>query len=156
MGLTAEEVVNLFEKDPAARKRLAELLVAEPDIRLAIINAVLRDVATKSDIQELRKELKGDISDLRKEIVTLSNATKSDIEALRRELKGDISDLRKEMVALNTATKNDINELRKELKGDIESLRKEISSNFRWTIGVIITVWGATVIPILLKLVGLL
>ncbi len=109
-------MVDLFEKDASARKRLAELLVSEPDVRLAIINAVLRDVATKSDIQELRKE---------------------------------ISELR-------ATTKQDIQELRKELKGDIETLRKEMSSNFRWTIGVIITVWGATVIPILLKLVGMI
>ena len=46
MGITAEEIVELFEKDVRARKRFAELLVVEPDIRLAIINAVLRDVAT--------------------------------------------------------------------------------------------------------------
>ncbi len=116
MGLTAREVVDLFEKDESARKRLAELLVSEPDVRLAVINAVLRDVATKSDIQELRKELKGDINELRKEMIDLNAATKS----------------------------------------DIQELRKEISSNFRWTIGVIITVWGATVIPILLKLVGMI
>jgi len=31
-----------------------ELLVSEPDIRLAIINAVLRDVATKEDVERLR------------------------------------------------------------------------------------------------------
>ncbi len=141
MGLTAKEVVDLFEKDPSARKKLAELLVAEPDVRLAVINAVLRDAATKSDIQELRKELKEDIQELRKEV----------------------SELRKEMIDLNAATKSDIQELRKELKEDIQELRKEVSelrkemsSNFRWTLGTVITVWGATVIPILLKLVGLL
>jgi hypothetical protein len=33
-------------------------------------------------------------------------------------------------------------------------LRKEMYSNFKWTIGIIHTIWGATVIPILLKLVG--
>jgi len=33
-------------------------------------------------------------------------------------------------------------------------LRREVHSNFRWTVGLIITVWGATVIPILLKLIG--
>ncbi len=134
MGLTASEVVDLFEKDASARKRLAELLVSEPDVRLAVINAVLRDVATKGDIQELRRELRGDIESLRREISNLRVTTKQDIEALRKELRGDINELRVE----------------------ISDLRKEISSNFRWTIGVIITVWGATVIPILLKLVGLL
>jgi len=38
------------------RKRLAELLVSEPDVRLAIINAVLRDVAAKSGIEEVGDE----------------------------------------------------------------------------------------------------
>ena len=123
MGLTAREVVDLFEKDPSARKRLAELLVAEPDVRLAVINAVLRDLATKSDINELRKE-----------IIDLNAATKRNIQELRKELKGDIQELRRE----------------------VSELRKEMSSNFRWTLGTVITVWGATVIPILLKLVGLL
>ena len=123
MGLTAREVVDLFEKDPSARKRLAELLVAEPDVRLAVINAVLRDVATKSDINELRKEM-----------IDLNAATKRNIQELRKELKGDIQELRRE----------------------VSELRKEMSSNFRWTSGTVITVWGANVIPILLKLVGLL
>lgn len=34
MGITAEEIVELFEKDARSRKRLAELLTSEPDIRL--------------------------------------------------------------------------------------------------------------------------
>ncbi len=119
--MSAKEVVSWFEKDLEARKRLAELLVSESDVRLAIINAVIRDVATKQDIDELRKEM-----------------------------KHDIEELRKEMISLNNATKQDINELRKE----ISDLRKEVHSNFKWTIGVILTVWGATVIPILMRLVG--
>jgi len=40
-----------------ARKRLAELLVSEPDIRLAIINPVLRDVATNGDIKKIRNDI---------------------------------------------------------------------------------------------------
>ena len=54
------DIVRLFEEDVHARKRLAELLVGEPDIRLAIINAVLRDIATKSDIEKLREELRNE------------------------------------------------------------------------------------------------
>ncbi len=123
--MSAKEIVSWFEKDMEARKRLAELLVSEPGVRLAVINAVIRDVATKKDIEELRKEM-----------ISLNNATKQDIDELRKEMKQDISDLRKEM------------------KHDIDELRKEVHSNFKWTIGVILTVWGATVIPILMKLVG--
>ena len=61
MEITAERIVQLFEEDLRARKRLAELLISEPDIRLTVINAVLRDVATKQDIAELRRSLEAKI-----------------------------------------------------------------------------------------------
>ena len=61
MEIAAERIVRLFEEDLRARRRLAELLASEPDIRLAIINAVLRDVATRQDIAELRRSLEAKI-----------------------------------------------------------------------------------------------
>ena len=51
MALTAEDIVRLFKEDAKARKCLAKLLVGEPNTRLAIIDAVLRDAATKEDIE---------------------------------------------------------------------------------------------------------
>jgi len=90
MGITAEEIVKLFEKDVRARKRFAELLVVEPDIRLAIINAVLRDVATKHDIKDMAT--KQDIAELRRELTELRRALEVKIERevnrLEREIDG--------------------------------------------------------------------
>jgi hypothetical protein len=43
-----------LERDLKMRKRLAELMVTDSDVRLAIINAVLADVATMSDLEKLR------------------------------------------------------------------------------------------------------
>ncbi len=68
MSITADKIVELFERDVRARKRFAELLVVEPDLRLLIINAVLRDVATKRDIEELRKEMKHDMAELKRSL----------------------------------------------------------------------------------------
>jgi len=121
----AERLLGELEADPRARRRLAELLVAEPDVRLAMINAIIADVATRRDLAELRSELKGDIDALRSEV-------KGDINALRSELKGDMEALRAE----------------------IAQLRAEASSNFRWIIGTILAIWGATAMPILLRLIG--
>jgi len=121
----AERLLGELEADPRARRRLAELLVAEPDVRLAMINAIIADVATRRDLAELRAELKGDIDALRSEV-------KGDINALRSEMRGEISALRAE----------------------IAQLRAESSSNFRWIIGTILAIWGATVMPILLRLIG--
>ena len=57
MSITAEEIVELFRKDIRARKMFAELLVIEPDMRLVLINAILRDVATKQDIEKLKDSI---------------------------------------------------------------------------------------------------
>ena len=61
-SLTAMDVVKFFEENVAARKRLAGLLVGEHDVRLAIIGAVLKEVATKSDIDKLGSGFRGEIS----------------------------------------------------------------------------------------------
>ena len=68
--MTAEDIVRLFEEDARARKRLAELLVSEPDVRLAIISAVLRDVATKGDLEALRRAVREDMEAFREEVLT--------------------------------------------------------------------------------------
>jgi len=57
MQSLGEKLVDELEANMRLRKRLAELLVTEPDIRLVLINAVLADVATKEDIRELRAEI---------------------------------------------------------------------------------------------------
>jgi len=135
----AEKLIKEFEENVKLRKRLAELLVSEPDVRLALINAVIADVATKKDLNELRNELRGEISKVREEL-------RGEISRVREELRGEIGELRGEMNGL----RGEISELRRE----INELRREVHSNFRWTVGLIVTVWGATVIPILLKLIG--
>jgi hypothetical protein len=86
--LTAEAIVELFRGDVRARKELAELLISEPDIRLAIINAVLRDVATRSDVEQLRKAVEERFERV---------ATKSDIEALRSEFRWELDSVRREI-----------------------------------------------------------
>jgi len=91
--ITAEDVVKLFEEDVKARKRLAELLVSEPDVRLAIISAVLRDVATKGDVDGLRKEVEAFREEMREAFESLRREFKGDLEALRRELREEMRGL---------------------------------------------------------------
>jgi hypothetical protein len=57
----------------------------------------------------------------------------------------------------DVAKKEDIRDLKSEiaqLRNEMVQLRNEMHSNFKWTIGIILTIWGATVIPILLRLIG--
>ena len=111
MSLTAEDVVRLFEEDERARRRLAELLISEPDVRLAIINAVLRDVATKSDLERLAASLRGDMksleASLREEVRALGarvsglEARMSGLEQRVARLEGQLSLFVKLFVAFN-------------------------------------------------------
>ena len=68
----------MFEEDVAARKKLVELLVGEPNIRLATINAVLREVVTKSGLEKLREELRSEISKLEQRIDRLEKSYKAE------------------------------------------------------------------------------
>jgi len=88
--LTAEAIVELFRRDVKARRELAVLLVSEPDIRLAIINAVLRDVATKSDIEALRAAVKDDIKALKEDM-------ERRFEELRTEFRRELDSVRREI-----------------------------------------------------------
>jgi uncharacterized protein involved in exopolysaccharide biosynthesis len=156
MSISAGEIVKLLKSDKDALRELSAAIASEPELRLAVINAVLADVATKQDLQQLRQELKGEMAQLRQEM-------KEEIAQLREELRGDI-----------TATKQDFQQLRRELREEISQLREEMgilrqhvdseisqlwrdmNTNFRWTVGLIIAVWGTTVIPLLMRLAGVI
>jgi uncharacterized protein involved in exopolysaccharide biosynthesis len=138
MSLSAGEIVRLLKSDKDALRELAVAVASEPELRLAVINAVLVDVATKQDLQQIRQELKGEIAQLREELRGDITATKQNIQQLRQELRGEIA------------------QLRQELRGEIAQLRREMNTNFRWTIGLIIGIWGTTVIPLLMKMAGVI
>ena len=166
MDFSIEKIIDALEKDVKSRKRLAELIVIEPDIRLAIINAIIRDVATKSDIEKLRIEMKESIEEFRRtikedierskamtkeDIEKLGISTKEDIEKLRIETKEDIEKLRSEFRNEMHQFRNELNQFRSELN----QLRSEVHSNFRWIVGLIFGMWTSMMvclIPILLKL----
>jgi len=156
VAITAEAIVDLFERDSRARKRLAELLVSEPDIRLAIINTVLRDVATKSDIERIRGEYatKEDVKILRDEMNTLRSeierirgeyATKEDAKILRNEIekiRADLIDVRERLSKLEGIVSQIVERL-SDLDKRIDSLDKRLDyvAKISWTLtaGVIAT-----------------
>jgi predicted nucleic acid-binding Zn-ribbon protein len=174
MSISAGEIVKLLKSDKDALRELSAAIASEPELRLAVINAVLADVATKQDLQQLRQELKGEMAQLRQEmkeeIAQLREelrgditATKQDFQQLRRELREEISQLREEMTQVRQELKGEIAQLRQEIgllrqhvDSEISQLRRDMNTNFRWTVGLIIAVWGTTVIPLLMRLAGVI
>jgi BMFP domain-containing protein YqiC len=138
LSLSAGEIVRLLKSDRDALRELAVAVASEPELRLDVINAVLADVATKQDINQLRQEMRGEIT-----------STKQEIQQLRQELRGEIAQLRQHV-------DGEIAQLRREMKDEISQLRRDMSTNFRWTIGLIIGIWGTTVIPLLMKMAGII
>jgi predicted nucleic acid-binding Zn-ribbon protein len=127
MSLSAGEIVRLLKSDRDALRELAVAVASEPELRLAVINAVLADVATKQDIQQLRQELKGEMAQL------------------RQHVDSEISQLRQEIA-----------QMRQHVDSEISQLRRDMNTNFRWTVGLIIGIWGTTVIPLLMRMAGII
>jgi DNA repair exonuclease SbcCD ATPase subunit len=156
MTLSAGEIVKLLKSDKDALRELAVAVASEPELRLAVINAVIADVATKQDLQQLRQELKGEMAQLRQEM-------KEEIAQLREELRGDITATKQDFQQLRRELREEISQLREgigilrqHVDSEISQLRRDMNTNFRWTVGLIIAVWGTTVIPLLMRLAGII
>jgi DNA repair exonuclease SbcCD ATPase subunit len=167
MSLSAGEIVRLLKSDRDALRELAVAVASEPELRLAVINAVLADVATKQDIQQMRQELKGEMAqlrqELREEISQLREETKEEIAQLRQHVDGEISKLRGEIAQLRQHVDSEISQLRQEIAqmrqhvdSEILQLRRDMNTNFRWTVGLILGIWGTTVIPLLMRMAGII
>jgi chromosome segregation ATPase len=113
--LTGEEIVKRIVSDKGALKDLIYHIVSDPEMRVAVISAVLSEVATKQDVRDLRQEM----NQLRQEM----NQLRTEIDGLRRE---------------------------------INDLRREMRSLIRWTITAILIVWGSTVLPVMMRLAGII
>ena len=100
----AEKLIEELEKDRTIRRRLAEVLVTDGEVRLAIINAVLADVATKEDLRRTEESLKSlierEISRLERRIDNLENRVNS-IEARLARLEGQMNLFVKLFIAFN-------------------------------------------------------
>jgi flagellar biosynthesis GTPase FlhF len=156
MSLSAGEIVKLLKSDKDALRELSAAIASEPELRLAVINAVITDVATKQDLQQLRQELRGEMAQLRQEM-------KEEIAQLREELRGDITATKQDFQQLRRELREEISQLREEIgilrqhvDSEISQLRRDMNTNFRWTVGLIIAVWGTTVIPLLMRLAGVI
>jgi hypothetical protein len=106
--LTEKEIVKRIISDKGALKDLIYHIVSDPEVRMAVISAVLTGVATKQDVRDLRQEM---------------NQLRTEIDGLRRE---------------------------------INDMRRGMKSLIRWTITAILIVWGSTVLPVMMRLAGII
>jgi chromosome segregation ATPase len=107
----AEKLIEELEKDSKIRRRLAELMVTDSDVRLAIINAVLADVATKGDLEKLEAATKSDLENLRAELVKTEERLRTEMENLRAEIKTEMGKLEERLERRISALESRVNSI---------------------------------------------
>ena len=80
------------------------------------------ELATRSDVRDVRDELKGDIQDVRTEIQDVRNELKTEIQNVRTEIR----DVRDELKTEIQDVRNEIQDVRNELKTEIQDVRNEV------------------------------
>jgi chromosome segregation ATPase len=144
----AEKLIEELEKDPKIRRRLAELMVTDSDVRLAIINAVLADVATKSDLEKLEVATRRELENLRAEM-------KSEMEKLEERLRNDFrSEIQREVKRLEdriSALENRISALENRVNSIEERLAR-----LEGQVDLFVKLFIAFNLPTLIAVIGIL
>ena len=121
--------MNKFAYDTLGTSRELEAAGMERRQAEAVATAIARregNLATKSDLNLLRTELKSDISKVE------SNVAK--VESDIAKVESDIAKVESDISSLRTEVKSDISSLRTEVKSDISEVRSEMKAQFRWAI----------------------
>ncbi len=103
------DLIEALRKDDRLRKDLSRLvaseIIADPEIRLLVVEKVIADVATKSD-------LRGEVEALKSEIEKSSQTLREEIDrsnqALREEIEKSSQTLREEIEKSNQALRREI------------------------------------------------
>ncbi len=139
-----KKFAEMLEKDEEARAKIADILATEIALRSRklIVKAVLREVATKDDIKELRREIKETEEKLRKEIKDVESRLRNEIRETEERLKRDF----KEYVDVK------VESLRNEMKNEIRGLEKRLNMLTKFMLGTFIGIILTLVSIILTKL----
>ena len=98
-----KKFAEMLEKDEEARARIADILATEIALRSRklIVRAVLKEVATKDDIKELRNEMRKEIKETEERLKRdLKEYVDIKIESLRNEMRNEIRGLEKRLEML--------------------------------------------------------
>jgi len=168
--ITAERIVELFEKDRAALKRFAALVVSEDEVRLALVSAVLRDVATRDYVDrkfgEMHDYVDKRFSEMREYVDRRFAELREYVDKRFSELKDYVdkrfSELREYVDGRFSEMRDYVDRGFSELRRDIGELRDRVSSlevrvsRVEGQLALLIRIFLGLMIPILVALVGIL
>jgi uncharacterized protein involved in exopolysaccharide biosynthesis len=121
----AEKLLEELRSNEKVREEflafVAEGVARDRKARLVMLQGLLREAATKSDVENAKNELRTEIDNVRTEL-------KAEIDVLRKEFKADVEALRKEFRAEIEVLRSEFREEIRSLEARIESLEMRISS----------------------------
>ena len=139
----AKQLLEELDKDEKLSNefisRIAFKLAQNTDIRLLVLNSLIRDVATKMDIEGLGDAIGKDIQELR-------NETKAEIESLRNETKNQVQLLKGDMIKYVDSKFDSFDKRMNDLNNRIDEVRYDMRTYFFGFLGGIV----ATLITIIL------
>jgi len=152
-----KQLLDELRKDGELRKALAEELLPETlryrALRKTMLLALSREMATKDDIENLRKATKEDVENLRKltkeDIENLRKLTKEDIENLRKATREDFENLGKELKSYIDTRINDINVRINDLNTRISDLYGVVKTSL---VAIVVTLASTILVPLMLKI----
>jgi len=144
---TCKQLLEEIRRDEELRRALAEELLPEAlrhrALRRIMLLALSREIATKEDVESLRKATKEDIESLRK-------ATKEDIENLRRATKEDIEKLKEDMEGLKAELKSYMDEKVNSLNMRVSDLYGVVKASL---VAIVITLASTILVPLILRII---
>ncbi|RLE99698.1 MAG: hypothetical protein DRJ63_04660, partial [Thermoprotei archaeon] len=121
-----------FEEDRSALKRLVKLIVTEPELRLIIVEATLREITTKQDLEKYYQAYKQDLE-------KYYEMTKQDIKELEERLRNELD--------------YKISALRNELKAEIAGLAERVDMLYKLMLASVLGIVITLATTILLKII---
>ncbi|NHV96183.1 MAG: DUF1640 domain-containing protein [Thaumarchaeota archaeon] len=170
---TGRQLLEELRRDEELRRALAEELIPEAlrnrQLRRAMLLAVSKEMATKDDIEGLKKATKEEIENLRVATKAEIEGLKEDVENLKVAMEGlkkdieslreDVEGLKKDMESLRKASKEDMEKLAAELKLYVDARVSEVNRRIDDLYGVmkaslvaiVVTLASTILVPLLLR-----
>ncbi len=100
-------------------ERQAEGVVA------TVRDAVAEGVATRTDLAEVKAELKADVAEVKVDLAEVKAELKADVA----EVKADLAEVKVDLAEVKAELKADVAEVKAELKADIAEVKTEVKAD---------------------------
>lgn len=121
------------------------------DLLLEALPVDATQLATKTDVDNVRIELRGEMSELRGEFAELRGEMVGEFAAVRGEMAAEFAEMRGEMATEFADVRGEISELRTELLVAVAGLSADLKMSMRNTIITIVaaalTIWLTFYVP---------